>query len=245
MKRFLLAVVLVILLGVPVLARAQGATPLLAVRANREVLVRNAPDKKAEVVGSLPMDEVIKITGCDADCSWLEVGPSVWIRASQVVPVIAILLPDGTMSVRSPASAVETTMPQGAASATPTATEVPTATSLPVATIAPSPTAIATAANVPTQSEITTVGQWVVASEEQKRASALLWSQRLASANKIALSPEVYANELFDCVDITLGGSVEPFGESYSILDVAAVCAALMEQSAQPEISTPVPTALP
>jgi hypothetical protein len=90
--------------------------------------------------------------------------------------------------------------------------------------IVPTPTSTPT----PSLAEIETVGQWVTASEEQKRATTLLWSQRLASNGTITVDPRWYANELFDCVDITLGGSVEPFGAAYSIDDVAAVCIVTM-----------------
>lgn len=101
---------------------------------------------------------------------------------------------------------------------------VPTATIAPLVINTPTPTQAVAAA----QEEISTIGEWVAASEEQKRATALLWSQRLVANGTISVSAEWYANELFDCVDIALSGSVEPFGESYSILDIAAVCIATM-----------------
>lgn len=104
--------------------------------------------------------------------------------------------------------------------ATPTPTPLPTYTSVATAT----PTA------VPDLSEITTVGEWVLSSQERKGVNALLWTQRLMDADMITGDAEAYAVELYACVERSIGGTSDLFGESYPIYDVAGGCAQLLEQ---------------
>jgi len=62
------------------------ATHPAEVTVDHEVFVRNGPNANFTMVDSLPAGAVVEISGCNADCSWLEIGPAVWIEASQVTP---------------------------------------------------------------------------------------------------------------------------------------------------------------
>lgn len=107
MKRFILTAIgiLILMSFVPVSVHAQDATSNLTVRVDREESVRNGPGTQFDLVGHLAAGTVMRVTSCNADCSWLEVAPAIWISASQATPVITSSQPNGNLVVGSPAAA--------------------------------------------------------------------------------------------------------------------------------------------
>lgn len=124
-KRLLVFSTALILALLPLSVFAQLA-PLILVNANGTINVHRGPNLADPVVGSLEVGMPAHIFSCNSDCTWLEMGPSVWIESS------------GVTLITSYSSTVQ--LPTSVPALLPEATKTPIPTSTAIATLTPTPT---------------------------------------------------------------------------------------------------------
>lgn len=96
------------------------------------------------------------------------------------------------------------------------------------ATVAPTLEAIPT--ETPSYAEISTVGEWILATNDHKQAIVRVWAQRLDDADLVTMDAQTLAPELLDCVNETIGPSPQPLGIDYLVDDIVATCAVLLNE---------------
>lgn len=190
-----------VVVSIPITSPGTLFQPTHCPQTNAVVKTYAGPGAFYAVVDARPAGECVAVVGRNAAGDWLQLSHGMWIAASAVIyadPLATLPVTDRIF----------------------TATPLPTPT--------PFPTATPTPAVTPVLTEITTVGEWMIATPEQKSVTALLWAQRLVDAGLAEGDPTTFADELRACVDTTLEGTAEVLGESHSIHDLATGCALIL-----------------
>src|SRR4051812_27005520 len=81
---------------------------------NSRANVRGGPGTTNAVVGSLTPGTSVTISGCNADCSWYQIGPDRWIAAFLVTTTSAVPQPTTSAPSDSAAAAPTPTSPAAA-----------------------------------------------------------------------------------------------------------------------------------
>src|SRR5262249_38867824 len=154
-------------------------------------------------VDSRPAGECVAAIGRNATGDWYQLAHGMWIHAEAIIygdPLETIPVTDQPYT--------------------------PTPVLPPTPYITPTLVIVATATPTMTAdlSEITTVGEWVNATQERKEATAIIWTERYISDGTIAGDSGDFAGELLNCVDNTLVGTAEILGANYPAHTVADGC---------------------
>jgi uncharacterized protein YraI len=152
--------------------------------------------------GTLPAGECISVIGRNAIGDWFLLSQGFWVLAAAVLyaePIETMPIADRFF----------------------TATPEPTPTLRPTETPTPEPTEVVYA-------EITTVGEWMNASQEQKAATAFIWTVRLGDAGLVTTDLVRFAAALLVCVDNTLATTADILGPDYAVQEIAAGCASTL-----------------
>ena len=101
---------------------------------------------------------------------------------------------------------------------------------VPIATATPPPPPTPTPSPTVVYAEIMTVGEWMVANQEQKDATALIWTLEFVEDGLVTAVPIVFATELATCVNTVLAQPIVGITESYAARDIAFGCAITLTQ---------------
>jgi uncharacterized protein YraI len=159
-------------------------------------------------VDSRPAGECVAVIGRNAAGDWYQLAHGMWMRSEAVIYGD----PPETIPVTDQPYTPTPVLP---------ATPYVTPTLVIIAT--PVPTATADL------SEITTVGEWMAASQARKEATTIIWTERYLANGTITDDSGDFAGRLLTCMDNTLVGTAEILGANYPAQTVADGCASTLK----------------